>query len=169
MSVTRTRIAVYPGTFDPVTNGHVDLVQRASPLFERLVVGVGQNEELMAQLFPQKKKLKVRPKDQVQSLNASSESMPPIEVTDMLAAAEGRSADTKDKADPREALARAARIGMWTNTAILLISGLALIAPSIDTIVAGNYPKLLSQPFAILGAVIHGTIEYIISRQMHKC
>ena len=116
-------------------------------------VGVGQNEELMAQLFPQKKKLKVRPKDQVQSLNASSESMPPIEVTDMLAAAEGRSADTKDKADPREALARAARIGMWTNTAILLISGLALIAPSIDTIVAGNYPKLLSQPFAILGAV----------------
>jgi pantetheine-phosphate adenylyltransferase len=40
MSVARTRIAVYPGTFDPVTNGHVDLVDRAAPLFERLVVGV---------------------------------------------------------------------------------------------------------------------------------
>jgi pantetheine-phosphate adenylyltransferase len=40
MSAARTRIAVYPGTFDPITNGHVDLVQRASPLFERLVVGV---------------------------------------------------------------------------------------------------------------------------------
>ena len=34
------RVAVYPGTFDPVTNGHVDLVGRAAPLFERLVVGV---------------------------------------------------------------------------------------------------------------------------------
>jgi pantetheine-phosphate adenylyltransferase len=40
MSAARTRIAVYPGTFDPITNGHVDLVQRASSLFERIVVGV---------------------------------------------------------------------------------------------------------------------------------
>lgn len=39
MSVA-SRIAVYPGTFDPVTNGHVDLVDRASPLFEKLIVGV---------------------------------------------------------------------------------------------------------------------------------
>ena len=42
MSVA-TRIAVYPGTFDPVTNGHVDLVDRASPLFERLIVGVAES------------------------------------------------------------------------------------------------------------------------------
>ena len=42
MSVA-TRIAVYPGTFDPITNGHVDLVDRAAPLFERLVVGVAQS------------------------------------------------------------------------------------------------------------------------------
>ena len=40
MTAARNRIAVYPGTFDPITNGHVDLVLRASPLFERLVVGV---------------------------------------------------------------------------------------------------------------------------------
>lgn len=39
MSVAK-RTAVYPGTFDPITNGHVDLVDRAAPLFERLVVGV---------------------------------------------------------------------------------------------------------------------------------
>ena len=39
MSVA-TRIAVYPGTFDPITNGHVDLVDRAARLFETLVVGV---------------------------------------------------------------------------------------------------------------------------------
>ena len=34
------RIGLYPGTFDPITCGHVDLVDRAAPLFERLVVGV---------------------------------------------------------------------------------------------------------------------------------
>ena len=38
--MSATRIAVYPGTFDPITNGHVDLVERASPLFEKLIVGV---------------------------------------------------------------------------------------------------------------------------------
>ncbi|HVR82629.1 MAG TPA: pantetheine-phosphate adenylyltransferase [Luteimonas sp.] len=43
MSVARTRIAVYPGTFDPITNGHVDLVGRASRLFERLIVGVAES------------------------------------------------------------------------------------------------------------------------------
>ncbi|MCB1636318.1 MAG: pantetheine-phosphate adenylyltransferase [Xanthomonadales bacterium] len=37
------RIAVYPGTFDPMTNGHVDLVKRAAPLFEKLIVGVADN------------------------------------------------------------------------------------------------------------------------------
>ena len=37
------RIAVYPGTFDPMTSGHVDLIKRAAPLFERLIVGVADN------------------------------------------------------------------------------------------------------------------------------
>ena len=34
------RSVVYPGTFDPITNGHIDLIQRASSLFERVVVAV---------------------------------------------------------------------------------------------------------------------------------
>jgi pantetheine-phosphate adenylyltransferase len=36
----RDGIAVYPGTFDPFTRGHEDLVRRASRLFERVIVGV---------------------------------------------------------------------------------------------------------------------------------
>ena len=39
----RARIAVYPGTFDPITNGHVDLATRASPLFERLIVAIADS------------------------------------------------------------------------------------------------------------------------------
>ncbi|MDZ4348859.1 MAG: pantetheine-phosphate adenylyltransferase [Xanthomonadaceae bacterium] len=37
------RIAVYPGTFDPITAGHVDLVSRAASLFDRVVVGVAES------------------------------------------------------------------------------------------------------------------------------
>ncbi len=36
-------IAMYPGTFDPITLGHIDLVQRASRLFERVIVAVAAN------------------------------------------------------------------------------------------------------------------------------
>ena len=43
MTASRNRIAVYPGTFDPITNGHVDLVARASTLFEKIIVGVAES------------------------------------------------------------------------------------------------------------------------------
>lgn len=36
-------IAVYPGTFDPITNGHADLIQRAARLFDRVVVAIAAN------------------------------------------------------------------------------------------------------------------------------
>jgi pantetheine-phosphate adenylyltransferase len=39
------RIAVYPGTFDPVTNGHLDLAERGCRHFDRLIIGVLRNEE----------------------------------------------------------------------------------------------------------------------------
>ncbi len=37
--------AVYPGTFDPVTNGHIDLIQRSAELFDRVIVAVLMNTE----------------------------------------------------------------------------------------------------------------------------
>jgi pantetheine-phosphate adenylyltransferase len=37
------KIAVFPGSFDPITTGHVDLVRRALPLFDRIIVAVGVN------------------------------------------------------------------------------------------------------------------------------
>jgi len=36
-------IAVYPGTFDPITNGHADLVERASKLFDKVVVAIASS------------------------------------------------------------------------------------------------------------------------------
>ena len=43
MATDRSRIAVYPGTFDPITNGHADLVARASKLFDKIVVGIAES------------------------------------------------------------------------------------------------------------------------------
>jgi pantetheine-phosphate adenylyltransferase len=39
------KIAVFPGSFDPITIGHVDLVRRALPLFDTIVVAIGQNSQ----------------------------------------------------------------------------------------------------------------------------
>ena len=42
--MVQRRTAVYPGTFDPITNGHIDLVARAAPLFEKVIVGVAASQ-----------------------------------------------------------------------------------------------------------------------------
>lgn len=39
------KIAVYPGSFDPITNGHLDIVRRVSQMFDRVIVAVAANEE----------------------------------------------------------------------------------------------------------------------------
>jgi pantetheine-phosphate adenylyltransferase len=39
------KIAIYPGSFDPITNGHLDLIQRALQLFDRLVVAIADNPD----------------------------------------------------------------------------------------------------------------------------
>jgi pantetheine-phosphate adenylyltransferase len=43
MSDLRTHVGLYPGTFDPVTNGHIDIISRAARVVHRLVVGVAEN------------------------------------------------------------------------------------------------------------------------------
>jgi pantetheine-phosphate adenylyltransferase len=43
--------AIYPGTYDPVTNGHVDVIERAARIFDRVVVGVVGNPHHKAPLF----------------------------------------------------------------------------------------------------------------------
>lgn len=37
------RICLFPGTFDPVTLGHTDIINRALPLFDKLIIGIGRN------------------------------------------------------------------------------------------------------------------------------
>jgi pantetheine-phosphate adenylyltransferase len=43
--IVRPVVAIYPGTFDPVTNGHLDLISRGAAIFDKLIVGISQNLE----------------------------------------------------------------------------------------------------------------------------
>ncbi len=56
--MTINRHALYPGTFDPITNGHADLVRRASSLFDRVVVAIASNAG-KAPLFAQEKRVEL--------------------------------------------------------------------------------------------------------------
>ncbi|MFN7431421.1 MAG: adenylyltransferase/cytidyltransferase family protein, partial [bacterium] len=38
-----THVAIFPGSFDPVTNGHLDVITRGRRLFDRIIVAVGRN------------------------------------------------------------------------------------------------------------------------------
>ena len=38
-----TRTAVYPGSFDPITNGHVDILRRSLAIFDRVIVAIAEN------------------------------------------------------------------------------------------------------------------------------
>ncbi|HXC15290.1 MAG TPA: pantetheine-phosphate adenylyltransferase [Stellaceae bacterium] len=42
--MTEPRVGIYPGTFDPITNGHSDIIRRAAKLVDRLVIGVARND-----------------------------------------------------------------------------------------------------------------------------
>jgi pantetheine-phosphate adenylyltransferase len=45
MNTLRERVAVYPGSFDPLTNGHVDIILRGARLFDRIIVAILRNAE----------------------------------------------------------------------------------------------------------------------------
>ncbi|MDO5553847.1 MAG: pantetheine-phosphate adenylyltransferase [Planctomycetia bacterium] len=55
MSTEAMSLAVYPGSFDPVTLGHLNVIERASKLFDRLVVGVGVNSEKSPWFTPEER------------------------------------------------------------------------------------------------------------------
>ncbi|HUT11995.1 MAG TPA: pantetheine-phosphate adenylyltransferase [Thermoguttaceae bacterium] len=60
MTELSSRIAVYPGSFDPITLGHLNVIERASKLFDRLIVGIGINIEKSTMFEPEERKELIR-------------------------------------------------------------------------------------------------------------
>jgi len=55
----RSVIAIYAGSFDPITNGHLDLIQRGSRLFDRLIVSILRNETKEPPLFSAEERMEM--------------------------------------------------------------------------------------------------------------
>ena len=53
--MTTKRVAVYTGSFDPVTLGHLHIIQRAAPLYDELVVGIGFNADKQSLFEPEER------------------------------------------------------------------------------------------------------------------
>ena len=113
---------------------------------------IGANDDLKAQLFPEKRKLRMKVKEIIPQ-SKKEDSLAPITVEDMLAGAEGRTAETKDKVDPGIMQAHAARVGMWSAVACLVLAAAGEILPGADAIAAVDLNKILAQPLLFLGAL----------------
>jgi hypothetical protein len=125
-------------------------------------MAIGDNAELCAQLFPEKKTLKLKARDNIKTLNVRKEDDAPISVEDMLAAAEGRTDETKGKLDPAIARERAAAIGLYAAIALLLISAASLVLPSIDVVIKLDPVEIIQHPLAILGAFHAGLAALLL-------
>ncbi len=51
LTLRRVRRAIYPGSFDPITNGHLDVLQRATKIFDEVIIAVAYNAEKSGGLF----------------------------------------------------------------------------------------------------------------------
>jgi hypothetical protein len=112
---------------------------------------IGINEELKNALFPEKRKLRMKARDPI-PLAREGESLAPITVADMLAGAEGKTDETRDKADPEIVQLKAARIGMWSAIVCLVLAAAGEVLPAADAIAALDLGKIMDQPLVLLGA-----------------
>ena len=51
------KCAVFPGSFDPITLGHLDILERSIPLFDEIIIGVGSNSKKKKYMFPLSKRM----------------------------------------------------------------------------------------------------------------
>ena len=65
------RVAVFPGSFDPITLGHYDIVERAAPLFDKIIIAIGQNSQ---------KKYMVSLEERMEFIKKTFEKFPNVEV-----------------------------------------------------------------------------------------
>lgn len=57
--MANTGIALYPGSFDPITNGHIDLIQRTLRIFDRIIVAIAYNPDKSESLFSVEERLEM--------------------------------------------------------------------------------------------------------------
>ncbi len=116
-------------------------------------VPISTNESLMGFLFPEKRRLKVRPKDDIESLNVEQAGDAPIRVEDMLASAEGRTSDTRGKIDPKISAERVSGVARYLLILTLLLSMFAMLMPRLDVVYSLDVLEMVTDPFVVLGLI----------------
>ncbi|MDI1320719.1 MAG: hypothetical protein PSW75_11095 [bacterium] len=112
---------------------------------------IGSNAELKALIWPEKKKMGFKQKEFKVVNEEKADSAPAITVQDFLAAAEGKTDETKGKKDKGDMMMIASQWGTRAAAVISLLSAVALILPGIDALMAMDVAKLIDKPFVILG------------------
>ena len=146
-----------PFTVDQlVTLGEIGQIDTETLYYEASTeqwVAIGANEEVKNAVFPSKKKLAVKAKENIKFLNIAKEEHQEITVEQMLAAAEGRTEETKDARSLINAQNRSAKIGIYSGLVMFLLSAAALVLPHADIVAEVDLGKIAGQPLVILGLV----------------
>ncbi len=109
--------------------------------------------ELKSALFPEKRKLNLKPKEQIARLNPDEEGETAITVDEMLAQAEGRTKETRHSRNLDELKEKLAYVGMHVAAVIFLLSGLALFIPDMGLLFSFDLEGLMLNPLVIVGVV----------------
>lgn len=83
MAGKKPLIGVYPGTFDPVTLGHLDIIERAMKVVDHLVIGVADNEG-KGPLFPVKKRVEMMKVDVANNKKLTGKSIEVVQFSELL-------------------------------------------------------------------------------------
>jgi hypothetical protein len=112
---------------------------------------ISSNAEMNATLWPEKKRMGFKHKEFKAVNEEKSESAPPITVQDFLAAAEGKTDETKGKKDKGDMMMTSAIWGTRSAAIISLASAVALILPGIEALIAMDFNKIIQTPGIIIG------------------
>ncbi len=116
-------------------------------------IAIKDNVEVKEAIYPEKKKLSFKKVTAEVPHIATKDERPAITVHDFLAAAEGKTDETKDKTADQVMADHCAKAGLWGGILILIVAAAAEILPSIDVLTAFALPKLIASPLVILGVL----------------
>ena len=150
------RIAIYPGTFDPCTYGHLDIIKRASSLYDKVYVAVMHNENKNA-LFTTE--------ERVEMLKEETEDIENVEIV----CDEGLTVDLAHKLKA-QVIIRGIRATMDFEYELTQSTINMTLSPDLETVFLVARPDLsfLSSSSAKSVATFHGNLERFVTKNVQK-
>lgn len=134
-------------------NGHVTLSTLVYDEENDIWQPLDSNAELKSVVFPERRRLKVRPKENIDSINRRETEGEVIDVKDILLAAEGKTGETRKHVRGIELREKGAYYGITVVGVLLITFALVLLLPQFSTLVGMNMGDYIANPFIILGLI----------------